>query len=93
MLRQFNVSYLGAFRYRYRITKRKIKLGIQAAINGGKLPFVAKMVEKRSVMINNAAIIKPTARCIPLPPRTFRPPTMAPIIVSSKTVTQVASRL
>ena len=68
-------------------------LGIQAAINGGRLPFVEKMVEKRSVIINNAAMVKPIAKCAPLPPLTFRPAMIAPIMVNSNTVMGVASRL
>jgi len=68
-------------------------LGIHAAINGGKLPFVEKMVEKRSVIINKAAMVKPIAKCAPLPPLTFRPAIIAPIMVKSNTVIGVASRL
>ena len=68
-------------------------LGIQAAMNGGKLPFVEKMVENLSVMMNKAAMVKPIAKCAPLPPLTFRPAIIAPIMVKSKTVIGVASRL
>ena len=68
-------------------------LGIQAATKGGKFPLVEKMVENRSVMINNAAIVKPMAKCAPLPPLTFRPAMMAPIRVKSNTVMGVASHL
>lgn len=68
-------------------------LGIHAASIGGRLPLVANMVENLSVIIKAAAVIKPIAKCAPLPPRTFRPATIAPMMVSKKTVTQVAVRL
>ncbi len=62
LLQNFTNNYLGAVRYRYTTTIRNIILGIQAANNGGKSPLVEKMVEKRSVIINNAAVTKPTAK-------------------------------
>jgi hypothetical protein len=68
-------------------------LGIQAAINGGKLPLVENMVEKRSVIINKAAMVNPKAKCDPLPPLTFLPAIMAPIRVNNNTVIGVASLL
>ena len=43
-------------------TRKKIMFGVHAARAGEKLPFVLKMVEKRSVKINRAAMIIPIAR-------------------------------
>ena len=71
LLQNFTNNYFGAVLYKYTTTIRNIILGIQAAINGGKLPLVENMVENRSVMINKAAVTKPTAKCTPLPPLTF----------------------
>ena len=43
-------------------TKVKIRFGNQAAIKGGKLLFVEKIVENLSIKINIAAVTKPIAR-------------------------------
>ena len=67
-------------------------LGNHAATMGGRLPLTLKIVENRSRSINKAAMAKPAARCMPLPPLIRREASMAPINVNIITVTGVASR-
>ena len=43
-------------------TKKKIILGIQTAIPGGKFPLVEKIVENLSDTINKAAVKNPHAK-------------------------------
>lgn len=54
--------------------------------------MVANTVEKRSDMINNAAIMIPSAICIPLPPLVLRLAITTPIIVNNNTAAGVALR-
>ena len=71
----------------------KIMFGNHAAIKGEKLLFVEKIVENLSIIINMAAVTNPIARWAPLPPRTLRLATTAPIMVSIKTENGVANLL
>ncbi len=69
-----------------------MRLGIQAASKGGKLPLVEKVSENLSMTTKIAAVIIPVAMCRPLPPRVLRHATEAPINVRITTDTGVASR-
>src|SRR5689334_20607722 len=84
------IHYFGVLRYNQKATALNMMLGVQAATNGGKLPLVAKTVEKRSNSMNSAAITIPRARCMPLPPRFLRLAMVTPIRVNNRTAKGVA---
>ncbi len=61
IIKQGMKNYFCAFLYNTNATMINTRLGIQAAINGGRSPLIEKTVENLSAIIKTAAMAIPMA--------------------------------
>src|SRR5579871_3278067 len=93
MNHQLLTVYFGVRIYSHTATTLKIIFGVHAASAGGMCPFTENVTANLSITTKSAAVTIPNARCKPLPPRTFREATIAPIIVMMITENGVESQI